>query len=270
MLHNPLGTASIQSPIVTLFVDSDVGASERRFDRSTTIANLKLRLEPITGVSAGDMRIALHARDDDSCSRAPLCLLDDDTRMLGFYPLHDYMKLRVEDTSSAGKARGARNQYTDTSLVEKYEMGDDEYGKRNDSVRAFKMRNKLGRFADGASTGSGESESKEEELFKEEAAKIQVGNRCKVKPDPVGGGGMAEEQSFVKVGTVKFVGTASFKPGYWVGVEYDEPVGKHDGSIAGVSYFTSKPKHGVFVRPNRVEVGDFPEEDPFADDDDEI
>lgn len=45
----------------------------------------------------------------------------------------------------------------------------------------------------------------------------QVGARCEVDP-----GG--------KRGVVKFVGTAdTLAAGFWVGVQYDEPVGKHDG-----------------------------------------
>lgn len=35
----------------------------------------------------------------------------------------------------------------------------------------------------------------------------------------------------VKNNVVTFIaGTADFKPGYWVGVKYDEPLGKHDGT----------------------------------------
>lgn len=31
-------------------------------------------------------------------------------------------------------------------------------------------------------------------------------------------------------GTVKFIGQAeSLPPGYWIGVEFDEPVGRNDG-----------------------------------------
>lgn len=45
----------------------------------------------------------------------------------------------------------------------------------------------------------------------------KVGDRCEVDPG-------------AKRGVVKFVGRAeSLAPGFWVGIQYDEPLGKHDG-----------------------------------------
>ena len=77
---------------------------------------------------------------------------------------------------------------------------------------------------------------------------IAVDARCRV-------GG-----SDTKRGRVAFVGEVAEIPGVgpWVGVTLDEPVGKNDGSVGDKRYFSCNPSCGVFVRPEKVEVGGFP------------
>jgi len=64
-----------------------------------------------------------------------------------------------------------------------------------------------------------------------------------------------------------FLGSTEFQPGIWIGIEYDEPLGKNNGTVQGVEYFKCGPNYGAFVRPTKVTVGDFPEEDLFNTDD---
>jgi dynactin 1 len=59
-------------------------------------------------------------------------------------------------------------------------------------------------------------------------------------------------------GVVRFHGTTSFSPGKWVGIELSEPVGKNDGSVKGVSYFSCQMHYGVFVKPSQVKIVDVP------------
>ena len=97
-----------------------------------------------------------------------------------------------------------------------------------DSVRAFKQRMKLGRFADTKSNSessisdtSSAAEGKEDDSFSPQSAKMKIGDRCEVEPET---GGLK------KRGEIKFIGLTNFKPGFWVGIQYDEPLGKHDGT----------------------------------------
>lgn len=73
-------------------------------------------------------------------------------------------------------------------------------------------------------------------------------------------------------GIVRYIGEIEEIQGHvgpWIGVELDEPTGKNDGSVEGKQYFSCENKRGVFVRAERVEIGDFPVIDEFADDDDQ-
>ncbi|RZF41836.1 hypothetical protein LSTR_LSTR005298 [Laodelphax striatellus] len=53
-------------------------------------------------------------------------------------------------------------------------------------------------------------------------------------------------------GVVAFVGPTEFAAGTWIGVDLDAPTGKNDGVVKGVRYFEARPKHGIFVRVNKL------------------
>mmetsp|Transcript_17498 Transcript_17498/g.15359 ORF Transcript_17498/g.15359 Transcript_17498/m.15359 type:complete len:92 (+) Transcript_17498:535-810(+) len=86
--------------------------------------------------------------------------------------------------------------------------------------------------------------------MKEEAQKFECGARCQLKE-----AGQAR-------GEVKYIGQIpEIGEGWFIGVKLDEPFGKNNGSAKGTQYFECMDKYGVFVRPDKVEQGDFPELD---------
>lgn len=55
-----------------------------------------------------------------------------------------------------------------------------------------------------------------------------------------------------KPGVVQFLGETQFAPGQWAGIVLDEPIGKNDGSVAGVRYFQCGALRGIFTRPSKL------------------
>lgn len=134
-------------------------------------------------------------------------------------------------------------------------LPEEEYEKKTDSVLAWKKTEKLGRFDPNAAS---HEQAKISAIAQEiEVRGIAVGKRCQIGDDDS------------RRGEIKYVGDVKEipGPGAWVGIQLDEPVGKNDGSIGGSRYWgeESQLKHGVFVRPDRVEVGDFPALDDLED-----
>jgi tubulin-folding cofactor B len=147
--------------------------------------------------------------------------------------------------------------------VEKYNMSTEDYESRTDSVMAWKKSQKLGRFDPNAPEIE---QAKIKASFEEvEARGIKPSLRCRILPS-----------TDHRRGAVAFVGEVpeiKGSVGAWVGVALDEPTGKNDGSVNGTRYFECAPNCGVFLRAERVEVGDFPElglEDELADSDEEF
>nr|XP_015798996.2 CAP-Gly domain-containing linker protein 1 isoform X1 [Nothobranchius furzeri] len=64
-----------------------------------------------------------------------------------------------------------------------------------------------------------------------------------------------------KPGYVQFVGGTQFAPGQWAGIVLDEPIGKNDGSVAGVRYFQCEDGRGIFTRPSKLSKTALPEKE---------
>ncbi|XP_035247288.1 CAP-Gly domain-containing linker protein 1-like isoform X3 [Anguilla anguilla] len=62
-----------------------------------------------------------------------------------------------------------------------------------------------------------------------------------------------------KPGFVRFVGETQFAPGQWAGIVLDDPIGKNDGSVAGVRYFQCEDQRGIFTRPSKLSRAPVPE-----------
>ncbi|KAL7623849.1 hypothetical protein AAE478_005405 [Parahypoxylon ruwenzoriense] len=234
---------------IPLQVISENSSSERRITPSWSITQLKRKLEPVTGIPPSSQRINLKTTSNETIAvEAP----DEDAALLSNFPLSAYAELHIIDTRPAS----AKLNFNDVSDVEKYVMPADEYERKSDSVLAWKKAEKLGRFnPDAPSLEKAKIDAFDFEI---KTRGIEVGKRCRV-------GGEDSRR-----GEIKYVGEVKEIPGSigaWVGIHLDEPAGKNDGSIGSTRYWGTESalKHGVFVRPERVEVGEWPVLDDLED-----
>ncbi|KAH7557148.1 hypothetical protein JRO89_XS11G0060200 [Xanthoceras sorbifolium] len=225
-------------------------SADVRFSLQMSVESVKEKLWRKCGTSVDSMSLQLY---DDANTK--FSDLSDNSRPLGFYSPLDGYRLHVIDLDPSSVTSGGWLE--DTSLVEKYSISEEEYSKRDGKVEVTDEYNcTFRKFKEKRiSQNPSALENKITDNYMEDlCANIKVGDRCEVDLG-------------AKRGVVKYVGRAeSLAPGFWVGIQYDEPMGKHDGIVKGIRYFNCPPLHGAMVRPDKVKVGDYPERDPFEED----
>mmetsp|Transcript_118796 Transcript_118796/g.330179 ORF Transcript_118796/g.330179 Transcript_118796/m.330179 type:complete len:340 (+) Transcript_118796:116-1135(+) len=276
---------------------------EIRFDKHDTLDRLRQRIHQKTGTSPGFQHLQIKSAGQ-ILQEIPPSL--DDHYKLGYFGLeHHGLEVHCVDLNPHSGSKGG--QYEDVSLVQKYKMTEEEYNQRKGTLRDWEREQKAkdstftlakhakrhselveaqrqhklglelpkGFFLDSNGTvvrddeydappapkSKSTSSSDTSGMYGEESVEgIEVGNRCQVEPG-------------ARRGVVSYVGEVpelAGDGGFWVGITFDEPVGKTDGTATdGKRYFEAMPKHGGFVRGKNVKVGDFPERDLFDEDSDE-
>ncbi|ORC92634.1 putative tubulin-specific chaperone [Trypanosoma theileri] len=219
---------------------SKIRVPEKRYGLAQTIESIKTNIATHFATPPEFMRLELI---DDRGVRIESDMRDD--KQLGYYQCKDDYVIHVVDLQPTPQV----NNFDDVSQVEKYEISEEAYSKRADNVRAFRERMIAQQRAEAEKSGITLPKELNEDSYKEKAETMKVGDRCMCQPGD-------------RLGTVRYVGrVALLKPGYWIGVEFDEPVGKGDGSVKGTRVFQCQPNYGGFLRPDQVEVGDYPPEE---------
>jgi len=222
--------------------------AEKSYNPNLTGEELKEKLHMIVGTKPAHMKLQLKDKEGKT-----VCEIGDKQK-LSSLPLEKQTKamhIHVLDVDP----QKSMLEFTDVSKVKKFEITEKDYDKRTNTFRKWAKQNLKGHYAKKEKERQEKAEEgkKQEEKEKLVAEKIKVGDRCQ----------LGSNTEFPRRGEVKFVGALSGKPGTFIGIQLDEPYGKNNGSVNGVSYFSCMPKCGIFVRPSAVEVGDFPEEDIF-------
>jgi tubulin-folding cofactor B len=198
------------------------------FHEEMTIQACKDKLYKHCGSSVGQMELYLRRGGGDTI------FMMDDQRTLKFYGAKNGMEIFIKDNDPYSLS--ANGGLEDVSQVEKFELTEDQYDKKKNTVRAWKrdeqekketglpQDDQFKYYGGGYFTKNGggtavpaEPQAEVFEDPEEVLARMPLGSRCEVDP-----GG--------RRGAVAFVGKVQGLKGAWVGVRLDEPQGLNDGS----------------------------------------
>lgn len=158
----------------------------------------------MTGGCAGTMSLELFNGD------TLVAALTNGT-LLGSYPIEDGMRIHVTDSF----------QFADVvENVPKFELSDQSYDSKRNTVRDFLRTNKMGKYNEDERAKMEEQARLDAEEMDRQAALAVVGARCMV----------CTPKAPRRIGTIMYNGSFAEKPGIFIGVKFDEPLGVNDGT----------------------------------------
>jgi len=214
---------------ITITKDEDSSELEKKYLNTMLVKDLKMRLELLLGIRSDYMLIDLFVNEVKDK------LLNDDNLQIGQVMPGDGLsnQLRIHVSERKDKVK------IDEEEVEKFTLSEEKYSLRDNSARRYMMENKLGPYAEKKNLPLSDIHNSTS-LIKA----MNIGDKVEVE----------SKEGTLRKGVIRFIGDTQFKSGLWIGVEFDDSVGKNDGSVDGVRYFECSTNCGVFVRPNKVKV----------------
>lgn len=235
--------------MVKVLIASPFCCITKDFPSEILLSKLCERIYSMTGIVPNDMRLTFEDQERNVLEVITYDPLTIDT----VAPLLKNIRtsrILVEDTNANSIANHLRQEAAGNFEGATFSLSDEDYAQRKDTVLSWKMQNKLGRF-DPQYRDTIEANRKEQQ---EKLRKLEVNQRCSVKT----------KNQPERRGWLRFTGKVPeiSQTEVWCGVEFDEPVGKGDGSFKGTVYFGPvKQNFGGFIKPTNVETG--PQFEPF-------
>jgi tubulin-folding cofactor B len=276
---------------------------EIRFHAGDTLADVRSRIHRQTGTGAGSQHLQVYWNSDTVLQDFPPDTSESasmNRRTLGSLQFQTGMRIHCIDKNPYSLS--AAGGLEDVTLVDKFRLTDEQYdAKDSNTLRSWARSQKAANpeftlekhaaehaalvaakrshrnghplpagFAvdvDGLvfavtsdnSTSPVPDKDVDDDFGPESCQHLTLGARCEVTPGQ-------------RRGVVAWIGQidVDVMPGCWVGIVFDEPVGRSDGTVQGRRYFdTPGPGYGGVVRGKNVTPGDFPVRDCWDEDSDE-